>query len=78
MATLREMESVALSMGGPDIGLSSDLGNVIDITDTNDALGLNMLANPGKISFGNQSSGQTVTVSAPQASQNSFSGSRCC
>jgi hypothetical protein len=70
MATLREMESVALSMGGPDIGLSNDIGNVIDITDTNDALGLNMLANPGKISFGNQS-GPTVTVSAPQ--QN-FSG----
>jgi Family of unknown function (DUF5767) len=61
-------------MGGPEIGLSGDLGNVIDITDANDALGLNMLANPGKISFGNQSSGQTVTVSAPQASQNSFSG----
>ena len=74
MATLREMESVALSMGGPDIGLSGDLGNVIDITDTNDALGLNMLANPGKISFGNQSSGQTVTVSAPQQPQQNFSG----
>jgi len=73
MATLREMESVALSMDGPDIGLSGDLGNVIDITDANDALGLNMLANPGKISYGNQSSGQTVTVSAPQQ-QNSFSG----
>jgi len=73
MATLREMESVALSMGGPDIGLSSDLGNVIDITDTNDALGLNMLANPGKISFGNQSSSHTVNISAPSQQQN-FSG----
>ena len=61
-------------MGGPDIGLSGDLGNVIDITDTNDTLGLNMLANPGKISFGNQSSGQTVTVSAPQQSQQNFAG----
>jgi hypothetical protein len=51
MATLREMESVALSMGN-DIGLSNDLGNVIDITDNSDALGLNMLANQAKISFG--------------------------
>lgn len=55
MATLREMESVALSMGN-DIGLSNDLGNVIDITDSSDALGLNMLANQAKISFGGSSS----------------------
>lgn len=69
MATLREMESVALSMGN-DIGLSNDLGNVIDITDSSDALGLNMLANQAKISFGpssNSNSGTTVNVgsSAP-------------
>jgi hypothetical protein len=67
MATLREMESVALSMGN-DISLSNDLGNVIDITDSSDALGLNMLANQAKISFGsNSNSGNTVNVgsSAP-------------
>ena len=58
MATLREMENVALSMG-PDIGLSSDLGNVIDITDNSDALGLNMLANQARISFGGPSSGSS-------------------
>jgi hypothetical protein len=59
MATLREMESVALSMG-PDIGLSNDLGNVIDITDNSDALGLNMLANQAKISFGPSSSSSSA------------------
>ncbi len=71
MATLREMESMALSMG-PDIGLSNDLGNVIDITDNSDALGLNMLANQAKISFGgpsqsSSSSSNTVNIgsSAP-------------
>ena len=66
MATLREMESMALSMDG----LSNDLGNVIDITDNSDALGLNMLANQAKISFGGpsqSSSSNTVNIgsSAP-------------
>jgi len=77
MATLREMEHVALSMG-PDIGLSNDLGNIIDITDTNDALGLNMLANQAKISFGqSQNQGQSHNVTIPssqQQSQSQFSG----
>lgn len=49
--TIRDMEREALSLGA-DIGLSGDLGNVIDITDSSDALGLNMLANPGKINMG--------------------------
>jgi hypothetical protein len=64
MATLREMESVALSMGN-DIGLSNDLGNVIDITDNSDALGLNMLANQAKISFGGPPSAPSQTVNVP-------------
>ena len=59
MATLREMESVALSMDG---GLSNDLGNVIDITDAGDDLGLNMLANQAKISFGSNSGSSQTTV----------------
>ena len=66
--TIREMENVARSMDG-DIGLSSELGNVIDITDNSDALGLNMLANQAKISFGgpSQSSSNTISIgsSAP-------------
>ena len=62
MATLREMENVALSMEG----LSNDLGNVIDITDNSDALGLNMLANQAKISFGsNNTNTVNVQSSAP-------------
>ena len=67
-ATLREMESVALSMG-PDIGLSNDLGNVIDITDNSDALGLNMLANQAKISFGGSNTGSSSfnTVHVPSS-----------
>jgi Family of unknown function (DUF5767) len=40
--TLREMEEVAMNFG------DMDLGNVIDITDANDNLGLNMLMNPTK------------------------------
>lgn len=59
MATLREMENVALSMDG---GLSNDLGNVIDITDAGDDLGLNMLANQAKISFGSNSGSSQTTV----------------
>ena len=69
MATLREMESVALSMGPLEEvssrGLSNDLGNVIDITDNSDALGLNMLANQAKISFGGPSSGPSQTINVP-------------
>ncbi len=46
--TIHEMESVARGMG-PDIVLSSDMGNVIDIGGSlgNDGLGLDMLSNVG-------------------------------
>lgn len=65
--TIREMENVARSMDG-EIGLSNDLGNVIDITDGSDALGLNMLMNQAKISMPNNgsSSGNTISI-APSA-----------
>ena len=50
--TIHEMESVARRMGpGPEINLMSDLGsigNMIDLSDPNDSLGLNMLANSGR------------------------------
>jgi len=62
--SIRDMESVALGMG-PDIGLSNDLGNVIDITDSSDALGLNMLMNQAKVSFGgnnNNQGGSTIQI----------------
>ena len=68
--TIREMESVARSMG-PDMGLSDELGTVIDITDSSDALGLNMLMNQAKVSVNTQqqqsSSGNTISI-APTSS----------
>lgn len=63
------MENVARSMDG-DIGLSSELGNVIDITDSSDVLGLNMLMNQAKVSTGNansSSSSNTVSIAPPPA-----------
>ena len=61
--TIRQMEEVAL-------GLNNDLGNVIDINDSSDVLGLNMLANQGKISYGNNNNnnGHTVNVAPPTQS----------
>ena len=50
--TIQEMEDVSRTFGGPDFNLSGDVGNVIDITDNSDILGLNMLANQSKISVG--------------------------
>ena len=46
--TIHEMESVAGGLGGPELVLGSDMGNTIELSDPNDSLGLNMLANPGK------------------------------
>jgi hypothetical protein len=44
--TIHEMETMA---GGlPDLSLDADLGNIVEISDSNDALGLGMLANPGR------------------------------
>lgn len=69
--TIREMESVARSLDG-DIGLSSELGNVIDITDSSDALGLNMLMNQSKVSVNQGSSsnngGNTISIAPPSSS----------
>jgi hypothetical protein len=69
--TIREMENVARSMDG-DIGLSSELGNVIDITDSSDALGLNMLMNQAKVSINNNNSssnsGNTISIAPPPSS----------
>ena len=71
--SIREMENIARSMGGEDLGmgLSNDLGNVIDITDSSDVLGLNMLANQSKISIGgnNGSSQPMNTINVPTTSQ---------
>ena len=72
--TIREMEDVsrAFGSGGNDFGLSGDLGNIIDITDSSDVLGLNMLANQAKISINtgsnnNGGSQNTYQVPAPMS-----------
>ena len=72
--TIREMEDVsrAFGSGGPDFGLSGDLGNVIDITDSSDVLGLNMLANQAKISVntgGGSNGGSQATIQIPPMTQ---------
>jgi len=71
--TIREMENVARSMDG-DLGLSNELGNVIDITDSSDALGLNMLMNQAKVSHGNSNSSQNTISIAPPSGPSGFGG----
>ena len=44
--TIHEMENVIGGLDG-DFGISSDIGNIVEISDSNDALGLGMLANMG-------------------------------
>ena len=44
--TIHEMENVIGGFDG-DFGISSDIGNIVEISDSNDALGLGMLANMG-------------------------------
>jgi len=65
--TIQEMEDVSRTFGGPDFNLSGDVGNVIDITDNSDILGLNMLANQSKISIGPREN--SSSYSAPQQVQ---------
>jgi hypothetical protein len=61
--TIREMENVA--RGGPDFSLSGEIGNVINLNDMTDDLGLDMLANTNKISVSSApSSGPTITIPA--------------
>ena len=75
--TIREMENVARALDS-DMGLSSELGNVIDITDSSDALGLNMLMNQAKVSVNNNNSssnnsGNTISIGS-SGSSNMMSG----
>ena len=46
--TLKDMENEVRFMngsGGNDISISNDLGNIIELNDINDTLGLDMIAN---------------------------------
>ena len=61
--TIREMENIARG-GGSDFSLSGEIGNVINLNDMTDDLGLDMLANTNKISVtsGSGSSGPTISI----------------
>ena len=54
--SLRDMENEVRTMNGIDISLDKDLGNVIELNDINDSLGLNMLTNTNVSSSRNSSS----------------------
>lgn len=73
MATLRDMENTARMM---DPGLNGDfgIGNVIDITDSSDTLGLNLLSNQSNTMYGSsqqQQQPQTINVNIPSQSMSS-------
>jgi len=72
--SIADMERVAL--GGPsNLRFDDDIGNVIELGDLNDDLGLSMLANPSKVSVNHASdSGRTINVQSyapPQQSHQS-------
>ena len=59
--SIADMERVAL--GGPSLRFDDDVGNVIELGDLNDDLGLSMLANPSKVSVNHASdSGRTINI----------------
>jgi hypothetical protein len=72
--TIQEMQDAAIGFSS-DINLSNDLGNIIDVGDSSDVLGLNMLANQAKISIGNggngngNGNGNSSTVHIPTVSR---------
>jgi len=63
--TLHEMESMAIGMDGPDF--TKEIGNIINISDSNDALGLGMLANPGRQRGNSNSAGSSSNHPEPPA-----------
>jgi len=64
--TIHEMESVVGGLG-PDFSISGDLGNVVEISDSADALGFGMLANSGRMR-GQQGQGQSQSAPPPPPS----------
>ena len=64
--TLHEMANVATGFDGPDF--TSEIGNIIDISDANDTLGLGMLANPGRQRNGNRANSFNVSSAPTQMS----------
>ena len=63
--SIADMERVAL--GGGSLRMDSDIGNVIELGDLTDDLGLGMLSNPSKVSVNRESDqGRSVSFSQPQ------------
>jgi hypothetical protein len=79
--SIADMERVAL--GGDNLRFSEDIGNVIELGDLSDDLGLSMLANPSKVSVNHASqadTSRTISINsfAPplqSQSQSGFGGS---
>ena len=61
--SIADMERVALGGGGGGVRFSQDVGQVIELGDLNDDLGLNMLMNPSKV-IAQQDTSRTVNVSS--------------
>ncbi len=55
--TIHEMENVIGGLDIPDFSISNDVGNIIEISDSSDTLGLGMLTNPGRHRGGSGSGG---------------------
>ena len=62
MVTIHEMEN---EVRGGGFSLGNDIGNVIEISDMNDSLGLNMLMNPGKTNSAANGGGASFSSSRP-------------
>jgi hypothetical protein len=58
--TVHEMENTISAF--PDIGLGSDMGNTIDVTDVTDDLGMNLLANTKYMSGSSSPSSQNMNT----------------
>lgn len=70
--TVHEMENTISAF--PDIGLGSDMGNTIDVTDVTDDLGMNLLANT-KYMSGSSSSSMAQSQNTISLSPNTNYGS---
>jgi len=71
--TIHEMENVAGGMG-PDFSISTDLGNIVEISDSADALGFGMLANSGRMRGGQSQAPPQPQPQQQQPQQTNTSG----
>lgn len=65
--TIHEMENIAGGLDGPP-DFAAELGNIVEISDANDSLGLGMLANPGRQRGQNSGNSFSISSSAPPPS----------